>query len=646
MAVRVADSSLNKDINMLQNIREKFTGWIAISILALIGVTFVFVGGANFAFIGSNYAAKVGDSEIGINQFNAAYNDQIVQNPQLAQASDSVRMQLRRNVLEQLIEQRVIDNYIESAGYQISNDQITRIIQQTPDFQVDGRFSMERYRELLLVNGYDPATFESAQRVTLRRNQLQRALRGSALLTPAAYRRYLNLATEQRIVTLATIDPESVADEIAITDEKIVAFYDENTTMFQVPETADVEYIELLRSDIAQGIEVSEEELLDYYSIHKERYLQDEQRQARHVLVLFNDDEAAAEAKASELLARIQAGEAFADVAREHSEDTLTAEQGGDLGFQTRSAMDNDLGAAVFSMNEGEIEGPVKSAFGFHILRLDQISQPGPLPLEQVRSELTIELQEEKAESRFRELESRVSSALFDAPDLRTLADAVGLEVKSAPGFTRQGDGVLGTQAAIVDAVFDETVLSGAQISDIVEVSADRSVVVAVTNHRPATRQPLDDVRDQVIEALRLQQAEQLMAARADAMLAAISGGVDFAEAAASVGATAAEPTLMSRNAEGADEFVAVAVFTAVKPTQDKPTTGSTRNAAGGYTVYSLDAVIPGRPEILPQDQRDAGKLQLTDQVGIGEFVAFIMALRENAEIVINEDVLAEQDIM
>ena len=631
---------------MLQNIREKFTGWIAISILALIGVTFVFVGGANFVFVGNNYAAKVGDSEIGINQFNAAYNDQIVQNPQLAQASESVRMQLRTNVLEQLIEQRVIDNYLEDAGYRISDEQITRIIQQTPDFHVDGKFSMEKYRELLLLNGYDPTTFENAQRVTLRRNQLQRALRGSALLTPAAYRRYLNLATEQRIATLATIDPETVTDEISITDEKIVAFYDENTTLFQVPETADVEYIEVLRSDIAQGIGVSEEELADYYEINKDRYLQEEQRQARHVLVLFNDDEDAAEAKANELLSQIQGGASFADVAREHSADTLTADQGGDLGFQTQSALDSDLAAAIFSMEEGEIEGPVKSEFGFHIVRLDQISQPGPLPLEQVRSELTIELQQQKAESRFRELESRVSSELFDAPDLETLAEAVGLEIKSAPGFTRRGNDTLGTQAAIIDAVFDEAVISGAQISDIVEVDADRSVVVAVTNHRPATRQPLEDVRDQVVEALRQQQAEELMAARADAMLAAIAAGTDFAEAAASVGATAAEPMLMSRSAEGVDDFVSVAVFTAVKPTQDSPTTGSTRNAAGGYTVYSLDAVIPGRPEILPQDQRDAGKLQLTDQTGIGDFVAFIMALRENAEVVINEDVLAGDDLL
>ena len=631
---------------MLQKLREKFTGWIAISILALIGVTFVFVGGANFVFTGSNYAAKVGDAEIGINQFNAAYNDQIMQNPQLAQASDSIRMQLRTNVLEQLIEQRVIDNYIEDAGYQISDEQITRIIQQTPDFHVDGKFNIEKYRELLLMNGYDPTTFENAQRVTLRRNQLQRALRGSTLMTPAAYRRYLNLATEQRIVTLATIDPASVTDEIVITDEKIVAFYDENTTMFQVPESADVEYVEVLRSDIAQGIGVTEEELNDYYAINEERYLQDEQRQARHVLILFDDDEDAAEAKANELLAQIQAGAAFDDVAREHSDDTSTAEQGGDLGLQTKEALDIDLGAAIFSMNEGEIEGPVKSQFGFHIVRLDQISQPGPLPLEQVRSELTIELQQQKAESQFRELESRVSSELFDAPDLRTLADAVGLEVKSAPGFTRLGNDTLGTQAAIIDAVFDETVVSGAQISDIVEVDADRSVVVSVTNHRPASRQPLEEVRDQVVEALRQREAEELMAARADEMLAAISAGTDFADAAASVGATAAEPTLMSRNAEGADEFVAVAVFTAVKPSQDNPTTGSTRNAAGGYTVYSLDAVIPGRPEILPQDQRDAGKLQLTDQVGIGEFVAFIMALREDAEVIVNEDVLAQEDLL
>ena len=567
---------------MLQNLREKFTGWVAITILAVIGVTFVFVGGANFTFTGNNYAAKVDDSEIGLNQFESAYQQEIQANPQLAALPESTRLQMRSQLLEQMIQQRVIDNYIVSAGYQVSDEYITSLVQRTPEFQVDGKFNIELYRDILARQGYEPADFESAQRVTLRRNQVQRAIRGSALMTPAEYRRYLNLATEQRIVTLATIGSEAVADEIDVSDEMVLAYYDDNPTMYQIPESADVDYIEVLRSDIAQGITVSEEQLADYYDVNKDRYEQDEQRQARHILVLFNDDEDAAEVKANDLLARINAGEAFEDLARDNSDDGLTSQLGGDLGLITDTTFPGDLGGAIFSMAEGALDGPIKSEFGYHIIRLDRIVTPGPLPLDQVRAELMNELQDRNAESQFQDLESNLSSALFDAPDIATLAQTVGLEVKSTTGFTRLGGEILGNDAATIEAIFDETVISGEQISDIVEIASGRSAVFFVTNHTPAARQPLADVREDVIDGLRLQQAEELMASKADAMLAALADGTEFADAAAAVGATANEPVLMSRDAEAADQFISVAVFTAVKPEeQDQPTTGSTRNGTG-----------------------------------------------------------------
>ena len=631
---------------MLQNIREKFMGGIAIGILALIGVTFIFVGGANFAFVGSNYAAKVDDVEIGLGQFEQAYRDEIQQTPQYAQLPENLRAQLRRNILEQLIQQRVIDNYLVDAGYQISDEQVQRLIQRTPDFQVDGRFDMETYRTLLAQNGYEPASWERAQRVNLRRNQLQRAILGSALMSPAAYRRYLNLFGEQRIVSMAMLDPTTVEDEVTVTDEMITAYYDNNPTQYQLEESADVQYVEVQRSDIAEAVAVSEEELLEYYDFNKDRYLQDEQRQAHHILVLFGDDEEAAEEKANGLLARVNAGEPFEDLARTNSDDPGTSDQGGDLGTRTRSQLPGALGSAIFSMEAGEVQGLVRSDFGFHVVRLDRILEPGALPFEQVRSELTAELQDQRAESLFRELERKMSDALFDAADIESLAAAIGAEVKTAEGFTRAGGEPLGDNPAIIEAVFDDIVLSGEQMSEIIEIDASRSAVFFVTQHYPATRQPLEDVRDQVATTLRMELAEELMAAKADEMIAAVQGGAEFAEAAEAIGAAAGEPVLMSRNDQEADQFVAVAVFTAVKPTQESPTLGSTRNGVGGYTVYSVEAVIPGRPEALPIEQRDAGKQQLTEQMGVGDFVAFVQALRENAEVIINEDALAAPDLL
>ena len=629
---------------MLQNIREKFTGWIAISILAVIGLSFVFVG-LNYSFIGQSYAAKVDGVDIGVGQFENAYREQLQANPQLSQLPDEYRQQLRSSILEQLIQQRVIDNYLDKAGYQIRDEDVTAMIQRAPEFQVDGKFDIETYRTLLAQAGYEPARFEAAQRQSLRRQQLQRAIRGSALVSPAQYRRFLNLAAEQRVVTLATIDADAVQNEVTVSDEMITAFYDDNPTLYQLPETADVEYVEISRNDIAATVSISEQDLQEYYESSKDRYLQDEQRQARHILVPLGDDEDAAETTARELLARAKAGEPFEDLAREYSADGGTAAQGGDLGVLTRSQLPGELGGAIFSMDQGTIEGPVKTDFGFHVVRLDRILERGPLPLDQVRGELTSELQDQQAESRFRDLERRLSDALFDATDIRALAATVGTEVKTADGVTRRGGGDFGNNQAAIDAIFDESVLAGDLLSEIVELDANRTVVFAVTNHVAAQRQPLDEVREAIRETLKARQAETLMAEKAEQMLTALAAGEEFAAAAESIGATAAPSTAITRNAEDFDQSVAVAVFTALKPTADKPTWGSTRNDNGGFTVYSLDAVMPGRPESIPLAERDAGKTQLADQSGIGDFVAFVQALRANADIAINRDVLAAQDL-
>ncbi len=344
-------------------------------------------------------------------------------------------------------------------------------------------------------------------------------------------------------------------------------------------------------------------------------------------------------------MARAQAGESFEDLARDNSQDGGTAANGGDLGVLTRTQLPGELGGSIFSMAEGEIVGPIETDFGFHVVRLDRILERGPLPLDQVRGELTTELQEQQAESLFRESERKLSDALFDASDIRGLAETVGVELKSVKGFTRQGGEPIGSSVAAIDAIFDESVLNGGLLSVVVEIDANRSAVFSVSNHVAATRQPLESVRDLVAEALESQQAELLMSDKANDMLAALDAGQTFADAAASVGAGGPEPRVMMRNAQDTDQSLAVAVFTALKPSQDKPTTGSTRNQAGGFTVFSLDAVVPGRPESIPLPDRDAGRLELADQSGIGDFVAFVQALRAEADIATNKDVLAAQDL-
>ena len=631
---------------MLQNIREKFTGWIALAILGLIGLSFVFVGGANFAFIGNNYAAKVNGVEIGVNYFENQYRSQVEVNPQIAQLPPEFRQQVRQNILENLIQQSLVDQYIAEQGMQISDRAVTDWIQRVPDFQVDGKFDHETYRNVLALNGLDPKVWEEQQRQDLRRVQLQRAIGATAVVTPGEYRRYLNLAAEQRVVRLAKLDGAAIAEGIEVSDEQVQAYYDENPLMFQLPESVDLQFIEIRRDALAAEVEISEEELTQYYEDEKDRFLMDEQRQARHILILFDDDEAAAEATAQDLYTRIENGESFEDLAGEFSKDGLTAPNGGDLGALTKTQLPDALGDAIFDMVEGELRGPVKSDFGFHVVRLDSVLEQGPQAIEMVRGELLAELRDIRAESRFGELERRVSDALFDAEDISSVAAASGLETQTAAGFTLNGGEPFGANQAVIDAVFDDAAKTEGRITDVIEIDANRSAIFKVTDYQAATRQPLADVREDIVASLRASESDKIMIAKAEDMLLKLAEGTDFATAAEAVGATSEEPQLVARGAQDVDQSVVFAVFSAGKPTQDVAVTGQIQNTEGGYTIYEVEAVLPGRPESIPLADRDAGKERLAQESGMADYVAFVMALRAAADVSINEDVVAAQDLL
>ena len=306
--------------------------------------------------------------------------------------------------------------------------------------------------------------------------------------------------------------------------------------------------------------------------------------------------------------------------------------------------MPDELGGAVFSMQEGELDGPIRTDFGFHIVRLDDILERGPLPMDQVRGELLAELRDREAESAFRDKEKELSDALFDADDMQAIAAATGLEVQTIAGYPRSGAEPFGDNQAVVEAIYDDMVLNDGQISELVEVDANSSAVFRVTRYNEPTRQPLDDVREEIRATLLSQEAQLLLVERTSQVLEAVEAGEEFAIAAEAAGATVSEPTRITRQQEDIDPAVLFQVFAARKP-GDEPVTGSIRNSENGYTLYSLQDVIPGRPESVPLAQRDQGKLQLSQESGLGDYRAFVQALYDDADVIINDDIVAGQDL-
>lgn len=626
---------------MLQHIREKFTGLFAVILLGMLGVSFVFFGIGNFNFLNAGNAAVVDDIEISVFALENAYQNTLLSMPNYGDLPPESLQLVRRNALDQLVREALLESYIARNGYRIGDEQVAQMIQDEPTFQEDGVFKKELYYAWLDQMVLDATTFEAQQRFALRTSQPQRGIGATAFVTPSEYRRYLNLYAEQRIASIATFDIAALAETIVVHDEDIQAFYDARPDGFRSPESVDFEYIEVNRNTLAEEVEVGEDVLQQYYEANSNRFLQDESRRASHILILPGDDEAAAEELARSLTIRAQAGEPWADLARQYSEDTGTAERGGDLGSIMQSQMPGALGDAIFAIDQGEIYGPVRTDFGFHVVKLEEVIPGGPLPLDQVRGELLQEIREEGVEQEFRNLENRIADAVFDAPDLQTIAQSTGLEVQSVSGFTRSGGEPFGNNDAVINAVFDPLVLNDGQISDVIEIDADRSIMVKVAQYNEEARQPLEDVRDDIVFSLQSQRAVNIIEDRSRRLREALEEGRDFEEMAFELEADFTPAVTLDRYQDDVDPAVLDAIFRTKKPSEGKGRLGSTVTTTGDYVVFIVGAVIPGRPESIPLEERDQRKDELQAAAGAQDFNAFINELERNADIERSEEALA-----
>jgi peptidyl-prolyl cis-trans isomerase D len=297
-------------------------------------------------------------------------------------------------------------------------------------------------------------------------------------------------------------------------------------------------------------------------------------------------------------------------------------------------------------MKKGEIRGPVESEFGFHIIRVDDIIKGGPLPLDQVRPELERELRDVEADVAFRRLERQISDALFDSNSLQEMAQASGLEVQSAEGFTRNGGEPFGSNQAAIDAIFDARVLREGGISDLIELDANRSAIVRVTEHQEPTRQSVEDVREQIADAVLRSRAEAIIQQEIVELQAAANAGENFVTVANDSGANVAPYTVIDRLNENLDPRVLEAIYRAKKPLAGSPRVGTAVTEDGDFAVFSIDAVAPGRPESVPLADRDSRKKALAGQSGGADYAAFILQLEREADIVRSESALAEENVL
>ena len=629
---------------MLTSLRERFTGRFALVILALICLPFLFFGVPN-DFIASEDVASVNDVKISQIFFENQYQNEMLRyDSEGIEIPEEARVFVRQNLLNTLINTVLTELYIEDQGINISDEFVAKVIQASPEFMVNGVFSKDIYYKWLNERVIEPSDFEATQRRGIRKSQLERAVRATSFVTPSEYRRYLNLVGEQRKVTIAEIDLSVLAEPIELLEDDIEEYYSSRSNEFLEPESIDFKYIELRRDQLNTNI-ISEDEIRQYYDDSGLRFAQDERRQASHILILFGEDELASEEKAIEALQKISNGDDFSEIVLEYSEDDGTKQFGGDLGMLSKSQLPGALGNAIFSMNLNQISDIVRTDFGFHIIKLYDIQSDGKIQFDLVKNELEQELLEQKSNESFLDNERELADALFDADNIEELARDLQFSVQTEVDFTTQGGGSFGSNQLVIDALFDAQRSGDQDISDIIEVDSNRSIVFQIQKYNESQIKPLSEVRDTIISDMKIVSAEILANDIATRLEDQFLNNGNIEETVNGLDSVTLRNVFMNRASEDEDFMLQASVFGEKRPQEGQFRVGTVIMSNSNYAVYSVDESIYGVPETIPQEERDEARNQLNQQSGFSDYTALISELAMRAEISRNEEIISSSSL-
>jgi peptidyl-prolyl cis-trans isomerase D len=627
---------------MLQSIHDKLKGWVAGVVLGAIALVFVFWG-INWTLSAPTYAAKVNGTEISSNEVRQTYQQQLAQIERQSSAplDDAMRNEIKRRVLDEYVNSEALVTRADDLGYRVSDQELLAEMSKIPAFQVDGKFDQAHALAVLNAQGRSVSEIEGMFRRDAKLRQLDMALSASSFATPTEMKEFRALTRQQRELAWLTLSAAKYAEQATPDDAAVKAYYDAHKADYMTPETVNLRYVELSLAQLESKISVDDAQLKAYYEEQKsktpERFSQAEQRRVRHILLSVNDpkEDAAVKAKAEGLLKRALGGEDFSKLAKEFSQDPGSAAQGGDLGWSERKVFVGPFADAAFGMKVDEIRGPIKTQFGYHILKLDGIQPPAVKSFEASRAELETEYKRNEAERLFNNAQDQLAdAALQNATDIDLVAKKAGLTVQDIANFSRlSGGGSLDKVPAVIDAAFSQDVLDG-RLSPIVEVEKGRGVVLRATDHKLPQQKPLEAVRTDVVAAWKKQRGVELAAAAAADASKRLKAGESWDAVAKSLGVAVQAPKFIDRSDQAVPMEIRTTAFRAPKPAQ-KPIYENLSLAGGDAAVLALSAVRED-PDAAKSKDEDATRRQYAAEIASSEAQSYAAGARADAKVTLN----------
>lgn len=589
---------------MLQKIRDNVQGTLAKIIVAVIVIPFAVFGIDAFFTGGVPEAARV-NGEV-ITEPELAQNIELERRRLIGQMQDHVdaslleESRLRSPVLESLIGRRLMLQVATRSGLRVGDAMLNQLIVENESFHENGSFSQTRFQALLANNGMSPAQFKSLLREDLLVSQLMSGIETSEFVTGAELAGAARL-TQQSLDARWLSVPVAAADaSIAVPDERVSEYYEQNRAQFRTEETVRVDYLELRPSDLYQP--VAEDALRQEYERRVAAAGGGEERHAAHIMLATQDD--TAREKLAALRKRVLAGEDFAVLARENSEDPGSAVQGGDLGFSRGDAFPAEFEAALKSLAPGEVSEPVRTSSGWHLIKLLEVRRQQPQSFAEMRSTIESDLQKAAAEPLFIERAEKLADLTFNSDDLGEASRELGLEIRTSPALGRRGGEGLFADARVIAAAFSKEVLDEAQNSERIDIGDDRVIVMRLKSHEPARDLELAEVADRIRTLLREAMVREQAQKRADGLLAGVAAGQGIEELARANGYEWRTAHGYTRGASQVPEELGRVLFDTPR-SRDGTGHGKVTAGNGDVLVFGFDNFHDGDLARLPVEQRN-----------------------------------------
>jgi peptidyl-prolyl cis-trans isomerase D len=634
---------------MLQKIRDRVQGWIASVILLLLIVPFAFWG-INYYFDsgGDVVVVSIDDRDVPLRDYQRTLQN--LRQRWIAATEGKVPADeelLKRQTLDSLVNRELLSGAADNLGLRISDAQIRGAIERVDAFHGANGFDRVVYESALGQMGLTPTGFETQVRDDLTAEQLQSAIVGTVFAAGDEVRQLAALRRQTRDIRYAVLSSDAEKESVQPSDDEIHAHYDAHRDEFMEPEQIRAAWLHVTLQSLADEVAVDDGALESWYEDNKANYTVAEQREVRQILAPLPEDAdpahvEQARARAEALAQRIRSGEKMTDIVTAEDGTAQQPLEYSEFGFLGRGMLDTGIEDAVFAAAAGQLVGPLRSRFGFHVLEIGQIKSSAASSFAEVRADVERDFRHAEAAKAWAELTDRLATLAYEHPDgLDAAAEELGLEIRESALFTRADPppGVL-SRPQVLEAAFSEEVLVNRNNSELIELEGDEAVVVRVTEHVPAKAIPLERVRDRIVTRLRFERAREALEKRGATLLGELRGGLDPDSLATREGIEWQAANGVQRDDPGVNRAVLRAAFGAGHPAAGSPVFAGVSLGSGDYALVIVTGVTEPAPESFTKQDLDAVRDELAKLKAGDGWARYVRELRRRADVTIREDLL------